>query len=128
MITIENTEECFVKLWRRLERTRQLLHAQYRRFCIRSVLRVWFGQEATDDFIWQVCHTAVVDDEPLLGYDILPPPSLYPRKHRELLRAIVAHKLGISYHKGINLRALDHAYSVAFPKSTPINVSKKLNN
>jgi hypothetical protein len=26
---------------------------------------------------------------------------------------------------GVNLRALDKAYSVAFPKSTPININKK---
>ena len=54
----------------------------------------------------------------------LPPPSLYPRKHRELLRAIVSVKLGISYYK-VNLKALDSAYSIAFPKSTPLNVNKK---
>ena len=114
-----------MQLWRKLERTRRLFQAQIRRYCIRSVLRAWFGREATDDFIWHVCRTAVVDEESLLGNDPLPPPSLYPRKHRELLRAIVAVRLGISYHKSINLSALDSAYSVAFPKSTPINVNKK---
>ena len=51
-------------------------------------------------------------------------PSLYPRKHRELLRAIVAVKTGISFWK-INLKALDAAYSIVFPNSTPINVNKK---
>ena len=50
--------------------------------------------------------------------------SLYPRKHRELLRAIVAVRLGISYYK-VDLKALDSAYSIAFPNSTPINVNKK---
>ena len=48
-------------------------------------------------------------------------------QHRELLRAIVAVRLGISYYK-INLRALDAAYSIAFPKSTPININKKKKN
>ena len=38
--------------------------------------------------------------------------------------AIVAVRLGISYWK-INLKALDKAYSIAFPNSTPINVNKK---
>ena len=47
------------------------------------------------------------------------------RKHRELLRAIVAVRLGISFYKKVNLKALDAAYSIAFPKSTPINVNKK---
>ena len=124
MITIENSQECFVGLWRKLERTRQLLGGQYKRFCIRHVLKAWFGGEATDDFIWNVCHKAVVDDEPQEGWNELPAPSLYPRKHRELLRAIVAVRLGISYYK-VNLKALDSAYSIAFPHSTPINVNKK---
>ena len=122
---LENTQECFVQLWLRLERTRRLLQGQYRRFCIRSVLKSWFGLAATDDFIWEVCHRATVDDEPQAGWDELPPPSLYPRKHRELLRAIVSVKLGISYYR-VDLKALDAAYSIAFPNSTPINVNKKL--
>ena len=50
--------------------------------------------------------------------------ALSPRKHHELLRAIVAIKTGISYYK-IDLKALDSAYSIAFPTSTPINVNKK---
>ena len=124
MISVENNQECFVQLWRMLERTRRLLGGQYKRFCIRNVLKSWFGVEATDDVIWKVCHLAVVDDEPQEGWNELPPPSLYPRKHRELLRAIVAVKTGISYWK-VNLKALDAAYSIAFPNSTPININKK---
>ena len=116
---IQNTQECFVQLWRKLERTRRLLEGQYKRFCIRRVLKVWFGGEATDDFIWEVCNRC--DQE---GWNELPIPSLYPRKHRELLRAIVAVKTGISYYR-INLRAIDKAYSIVFPQSTPINVNKK---
>ena len=124
MIEIQNSQECFVQLWLRLERTRRLLGGQYKRFCIRNVLKAWFGYEATSDFIWEVCHLAAVDDEPQEGWSELPLPSLYPRKHRELLRAIVAVRLGISYWK-INLKALDKAYSIVFPNSTPINVNKK---
>ena len=119
MITIENTQECFVQLWLRLERTRRLLHGQCKRYCIRRVLKTWFGFEANDDFIWEVCSRCEQ-----AGYDELPLPSLYPRKHRELLRAIVAVKLGISSCR-VKLKALDKAYSIAFPKSTPINVEKK---
>ena len=124
MMNIENTQECFVQLWRRLERTRRLLGGQYKRFCIRRVLKTWFGFEATDNFIWEVCRRAAVDDEPQAGWDELPLPSLYPRKHRELLRAIVSVKLGISHYR-VDLKALDAAYSIVFPKSTPINVNKK---
>ena len=125
MNKIQNNKESFVQLWLRLERTRRLLGGQYKRFCIRNVLKAWFSYEANDDFIWEVCHQAVVDDEPQEGWNELPLPSLYPRKHRELLRAIVAVKTGISYYK-VNLKALDKAYSIAFPKSTAINVNKKL--
>ena len=121
---LNNSQECFVMLWRKLERTRRLLRGQYKRFCIRNVLKAWFGYEATDDFIWEVCHRAMVDDEPQEGWNELPLPSLYPRRHRELLRAIVAVKTGTSYYK-IDLKALDAAYSVAFPDSTPLNVNKK---
>ena len=56
MITIENTQECFVQLWLRLERTRRLLGGQCKRFCIRNVLKSWFGFEANDDMIWEVCR------------------------------------------------------------------------
>jgi len=124
MIKVENNQACFVMLWRKLERTRQLLKMQCKRFCIRRILKSWFGYEATDDFIWEVCHKALIDDEPQEGWNELPLPSLYPRKHRELLRAIVAVKTGISFYK-VDLKALDKAYSIAFPESTPINVNKK---
>ena len=122
MITIANNQECFVRFWRRLERTRRLLGGQCKRFCIRNVLKTWFGGEATEDLIWQVCCRCEQE-----GWNELPLPSLYPRKHRELLRAIVSVWLGISYYK-INLKALDSAYSIAFPKSTPLNVNKKHKN
>ena len=113
-----------MQLWLRLERTRRMLGAQYKRFCIRNVLKVWFGQLATDDFIWEVCHNVAVNDEQVCGNDALPPPSLYPRKHRELLRAIVSVRLGLSMRR-VDLKALDAAYSEAFPNSTALNISKK---
>ena len=119
MVKIENNQECFVQLWLRLERTRRLFGGQCKRFCIRNVLKAWFGGEATDDMIWEVCHLCEQE-----GWNELPLPSLYPRKHRELLRAIVAVRTGISFWK-INLKVLDAAYSEAFPHSTPLNVSKK---
>ena len=124
MIEIRNDYECFVALWRKLERTRQMLGMQYRRFCIRRVLVSWFGSEATDDFIWEVCFNTVVDGEQMYGLDEIPAPALHPRASREFLRAVVAVRLGIGIRK-VNLKALDKAYSEAFPHSTPINVNKK---
>ena len=119
MITIDNTQECFVELWLRLERTRRLHLLQHKRFCLRNVLKTWFGLRADDDFIWEVCTRCGQE-----GWNELPSPLLSPRRHRELLRAIVAVKSGISYYK-VNLKALDAAYTIAFPKATPINVNKK---
>ena len=49
MIVIQNSQECFVRLWLRLERTRQFLKGQYRRFCIRNVLKSWFGYERSEE-------------------------------------------------------------------------------
>ena len=128
MITITNTQECFVQLWRKLERTRCLLGGQCRRFCIRNVLKSWLGTEATDNLIWNVCREATLsldENNPLCGWDELPLPSLYPLRHREWLRALVALRLGIGMRK-VDLHALDRAYTVAFPQSTPIIKSKKV--
>ena len=119
MIEVQNNKACFVQLWLQLERTRQLLRGQCKRFCIRRILKSWFPAEASDNFIWEVCHLCEQE-----GWNELQAPSLYPRKHRELLRAIVSIKTGISFYK-IDLKALDAAYSIAFPNSTPINVNKK---
>ena len=148
MIEISNNYDSFVALWRRLERTRQLFGMQYRRFCIRRVLVSWFGAEATDDlpsashlplghqqaslhgsrslddFIWEICFNTIVDDRQYYGLDELPAPSLHPRASREFLRAVVAVRLGIGMRK-VNLKALDRAYTEAFPHSTPININKK---
>ena len=111
--------------WQELERTRLLFAGQYHRFCIRNILKEWFGACATDDFIWEVCNSIVLDDDQqVYGYDALPRPKLYPRKHREFLRALVSVVLGIGIRK-VSLRDLDAAYSIAFPNSTPINVNKK---
>lgn len=124
MIAIDNNEECFVQLWLRLERTRQMFGMQYRRFCIRRVMKSWLGSEATDEMIWEVCFNTVVDGEQMYGLDVLPPPTLHPRRSREFLRALVAVKLGIGMRK-VDLKALDAAYSKAFPHSTPLNINKK---
>jgi hypothetical protein len=119
METINNTQESFFYLWRLMRRTRQFCRTHHKRFCIRHVLELWFEGEATAEFIWQVCHLCEQ-----AGWDELPAPSLFPRQHRELLRAIVAVRTGTSYYR-INLHALDAAYAQAFPNSTPINVNKK---
>lgn len=125
MVAIANNRESFVALWRQLERTRRLLGMQYRRFSVRNVLKSWFGAEASDDMIWEVCRLATYDEErPVYGLNELPLPGLYPRTSRELLRAVVAVRLGIGVRK-VDVKALDEAYTEAFPHSTPLNVNKK---
>lgn len=131
MIAIENTKECYVQLWLRLEHTRQLLEQQGRRFCVRSLIRSWWPELSVDgtlyiikgmkfdDFVWEVCHATEIE-----GYQNLQPPSLYPRKHREIIRSIVA----LCLHTGvrcIDLKALDEAYTEVFAHSTPIDTMKK---
>ena len=117
MIAIENTKECYVQLWLRLEHTRQLLEQQGRRFCVRSLIRSWWpeltvkgelyiiGGKSFDDFVWEVCHMAEIE-----GYQHLQPPSLYPRKHREILRTIVA----ICLHTGVLKRYSANIYSTTY--------------
>lgn len=118
-IEIENTEECFVQLWRLIRRSRRVMRLNCKHFCIRRILQLWFDGQANNEFIWQVCNMCGQ-----CGWDRLPSPSLYPRQHREFLRAVVAVRLGISYYQ-VNLRAIDRAYSKVFINSTPINVNKK---
>ena len=108
MITIDNTQECFVELWLRLERTRRLHLLQRKRFCIRNILKTWLDHRAKDDFIFEVCLRAET-----VGWNELPPPQLEPRPHRELLRALTSATLHIGMRK-VDLHALDKAYSLAF--------------
>ena len=123
---IDNTLAGFVRLWRELERTRLLFQAQYKCFCLRRILQHWYGKKATDDFIWEVSYLASDDiEEPILGYDVLPEPAQFTRKHREILQALVHVELNITKQE-VNLEALDKAYSIAFPYSTPININKKI--
>jgi len=119
MITIDNSQECFVELWRKLEHTRRLHLGQHRRYCVRNILKTWLGLRASDDFIWEVCRRAELE-----GWNELPLPQLQPRPHRELLRALTSATLDIGMRK-VDLHALDRAYSIAFPQATPINVNKK---
>ena len=119
MITIDNSQECFVELWLLLERTRRLHLLQRKRYCIRNILKTWLGHRAKDDFIFEVCLRSGLE-----GWNEMPLPQLEPRPHRELLRALTAVTLGLSSCK-VDLHALDKAYSIAFPGATPINVNKK---
>ena len=108
-----------VRLWRMLERTEEELHASYKRLRPRTLLKLWFPSRATNDFISEVCRLS-----DLGGYEELPPVRLYPRKHRELLRAIIAATQGIGMRQ-VDTQALDRAFSQAFPHSTRLNINKR---
>ncbi len=114
-----NDQESFVRLWRLLVRTKRYLRTEHKRFCIRRVLQTWLGPEATDIVIWRVC---LISEQ--YGWDELPPPSLYPLKHREFLIAVASVCANIPLEK-VHIKAVDKAYSKVFPHSTPINVVKK---
>ncbi len=62
----------------KLERTRRLLGMRCKRYCIRNILKAWFGGEATDNFIWEVCHLCEQE-----GWNELPLPSLYPPQREQ---------------------------------------------
>ncbi len=125
---IQNTKESMVWLWRLLVRTRKVLFVSHRMFCPLNVLKVWRDEGVIDvgnvkggveELCFEVCRLAELE-----GYELLRRISLYPRKHRELLRAVVAVSCGIGMRK-VDLRALDSAFSEVFPYATAINVSKK---
>ena len=107
-IKIENNKKCFVQLWRELELTRQRFENEYRRFCVRRVMRTWYGPEATDDFIWEVCYRGE-----LLGYDLLTPPTEDISQCRTFLKALVAVTLGIRVND-VNAKAMNDAYKEVF--------------
>ena len=121
---IDNTLESFVELWTSLEQTRQLFVVQGRRYCVRRILRSWFPTTANDFFVWKVCKYANTNNYEFTGFDLLPPPSINPIPHRFLIRGLVQASLGLGQHN-VRLNDIDKAYSIAFPGSRPINISKK---
>jgi len=116
---IQDTETCYLQLWLMLESTRLSLREQYKRYCIRNLLKEWFGPLATDDFIFEVCNKSCLE-----GLTELRMPECDPRTHRELLRATVATILHTGMN-GIKLKALDRAYHIAYPDGITLNVNKK---
>ncbi len=123
-MVIENNKECFVRLWRQLERTRQFLASQHKRYCVRHILEAWFGENDSDDLIWEVCDLLSTEEQTVYGWDELPTVVEDPERNCFLLQAIVAAKLGISIYK-IKTKALRDAYLEAFPKRTPIQLGRQ---
>ena len=96
-------------------------------------MRSWFsrgalprpkGEEISfDDLVWQVCRLTSPDGD-ILGWTELPPPSLAPRVHREMIRALTQVALGLNYQQ-VKLKELDEAYCKVFSHSASLNVRKR---
>lgn len=117
---IEPTKECFVQLWRELYETYREFEHDYRRFCVRSILRSWLGRETPETFIHDVCFRSGLE-----GYQLLQRPDLYPHKHRMFLQALISVSLKIGKRQ-VTLEELDTAFTQAFGgRRGRLNVNKK---
>lgn len=125
---IENTSACMERMWHLLVKTKVVLKVSHKRFCPLNVLKLWHEEGlfsakqiggGMDEAYFEVCHLAELE-----GLERLPCIPLYPRKHRELIRAVIAVNCGIGM-RHVNLRELDRTFSIVFPYATKINVSKK---
>ncbi len=110
MIEIDNSRECFVNLWTQTERCREELMERHRRFCPRRVLQLWYGPEATDDFIWEVCLRGQLE-----GLNEMPRIIENPVPARNFLTALVSVKLGIGITK-VKVNELNAALFSLHPK------------
>lgn len=116
---IEDKLECYVKLWEKLDQTYREFDREYRRFCVRSILRSWLGRETPETFIREVCLRSGLE-----GYQLLSRPDLYPHKHRMFLQALVSTTLNIGKRQ-VTLEELDTAFTQAFGGRGTLNVNKK---
>lgn len=119
IMKIEDNLECYVQLWEKLEETFRAFRRDYKRFCVRSILKTWLGRSTSEMFLWEVCFRSGLE-----GYEELPMPSLYPIKHRMFLQALVSTYLDKGT-RGVKLPELDRAYSLAFGRGKALNINKK---
>lgn len=145
----------FLNLWQQLERTRQLLAAQRRRFCLRSLIKTWIhlgiinldtipkqppdkdSPDETSIVNRKSLNRQSVDDliwqicllASRTGHEVYGMNELPPPStHPRIHREILIALLMVLHGLGkhsIDTRALDEAYHQAFPHSTPLNISKK---
>lgn len=116
---IENNKACFIQLWKQLDETYKAFRRDYKRFCMRSIVRNWLPQWVTEDRLWEIYTRSELE-----GYEELPDPALYPRKHRMFLQALVSTYLGIG-KRAVKLPELDQAYKKAFSRGAALNINKK---
>ena len=85
---IQHDYETYVRLWRLLRRTRRLFKERHVMFCPRRILQEWLPDEATDQFIYDVCRKAGLE-----GYGLLPSPLESAFESRNFLIAFVSRYL-----------------------------------
>ena len=121
MIQIMNNIDCFIRLWTELDKAADILRETHRRFCPRRILELWYGPEATDDFIWEVCTRCEI-----LGLNELPTISVNHEPAKCMLCALVAVKLGIGL-QSVKVNELNDAFHLAFtePGNTRRKTKKK---
>ena len=88
---IRNDYDTYVRLWRLLRRTRRLFRDRHVMFCPRRILQEWLPDEATDQFIYDVCRKAGLE-----GYGLLPSPLESAFESRNFLIAFVSRYLHAS--------------------------------
>ena len=88
---IRNDYDTYVRLWRLLRRTRRLFRERHVMFCPRRILQEWLPDEATDQFIYDVCHQAGLE-----GYTLLPSPYESALESRDFLIGFLSRYLHIS--------------------------------
>lgn len=108
-----------MQLWLKLNETFKAFQHDYKRFCVRNIVRSWMGRGVSENFLWEVCTISGLE-----GYQELRMPELYPHQSRMLLYALIRAHLGLG-RMGVKLPELDHAYSLAFGKGRKLNIGKK---
>ena len=88
---IRNDYDTYVRLWRLLRRTRRLFRERHVMFCPRRILQEWLPDEATDQFIYDVCRKAGLE-----GYGLLPSPLESAFESRDFLIGFLSRYLHIS--------------------------------
>ena len=88
---IRNDYDTYVRLWRLLRRTRRQFRERHVMFCPRRILQEWLPDEATDQFIYDVCHQAGLE-----GYTLLPSPYESALESRDFLIGFLSRYLHIS--------------------------------
>ena len=108
---IQHDYETYVRLWRLLRRTRRLFKERHVMFCPRRILQEWLPDEATDQFIYDVCHQAGLE-----GYTLLPSPYESALESRDFLIGFLSQYLHIG-SPIVCYSLMSRAFHEVYPKA-----------